>query len=267
MSSVSFKYLLKSKSFKFMKDRKDKSHSVQSFKFQGKEIYYRTSTSDMTVIYEIILKKGFNSEYYLPTVVNPKIIFDIGANIGATTIYYANRFPGAKIFSFEPLLSNYEILEKNVKDIENVSIFNYGLGKEDGFFDIYLTDDEENFGGVTMHNFDTYEKESIEKCKVRSVKAVLKELNVSSVDLIKIDTEGAEADILMNIPNSIIQQTKWITGELHGNKDIELLNYIDDIGFNIAMRKDIDKKLFMFNFVSNDITDKLSAVEKKHLVR
>jgi FkbM family methyltransferase len=250
-----------------MRDRKDKSHSVQSFRYQGRDIYYRSSTSDMTVIYEIVLKRGFNSEYYLPKRVNPKIILDIGANIGATTIYYANRFPDAKIYSFEPLLENYKILEKNTSNIENVSVFNYGLGKNDGFFDIYLTDDEENFGGATMNNSGMHEKESIEKCEVRSIDTVLKELDISSIDLIKIDTEGAEFDILMNIPHGVIQQTKWITGELHGNKDFALLHYIDDLGFNIAMRKGVDEKLFMFNFVSNEIMDKLSSVEKEHLVR
>ncbi len=56
MSSVSLKYLLKSKSFKFMRDRKDKSHSLQSFRYQGRDIYYRSNTSDMTLIYEILLK-------------------------------------------------------------------------------------------------------------------------------------------------------------------------------------------------------------------
>jgi len=250
-----------------MRDRKDKSHSLQSFRYQGRDIYYRSSTSDMTLIYEILLKSEYKSEYYIPKQVNPKVILDIGANIGITSIYLSNRFPKAKIYSFEPLLENYKILEKNTSNIENVSIFNYGLGENDGFFDIYLTDDEENFGGATMYNSDTHKEESIEKCRVRSVEAILKELEIPSIDLIKVDTEGAEFDILMNIPHGIIQQTKWITGELHGNKDFELLHYIDDIGFNIAMRKNVDDKLFMFNFVSNEIMAKLNSVEKQHLVR
>ncbi|CAC9541828.1 hypothetical protein [uncultured Gammaproteobacteria bacterium] len=267
MGSVSLQYLFKSKSFKFMKDRKNKSHAVQSFKYQGREIYYRSSTSDMTVIYEIILKKKFQSEYYIPKIVDPKVILDIGANIGATTIYYANRFPDAKIFSFEPLLENYKILEKNTKNLKNVSIFNYGLGKSDGFFDIYLTDDEENFGGATMHNLNTTEGKSIQSCEVRRVETTLKSLNISSIDLIKIDTEGAEFDILMNFPYDVISNTKWITGELHGNQDFELLAYIENIGFNIAMKKNAEDKLFMFNFVGNETLNKLSSLERKHLLR
>jgi hypothetical protein len=53
----------------------------------------------MTLIYEILLKPKYKSEYFFPKVINPKVIFDIGGNIGITAVYMASLFPKAKIIS------------------------------------------------------------------------------------------------------------------------------------------------------------------------
>ena len=45
--------------------------------------------------------------------------------------------------------------------------------------------------------------------------------SINHVDLIKIDTEGAEYDILTSIKKELLTKTSWITGELHGNRDFE----------------------------------------------
>jgi hypothetical protein len=55
MGSKSLKYFLKSKSFKsfkFVKDLKDKSHCISSIIWNDRKVFYRTSASDMTLIYE-----------------------------------------------------------------------------------------------------------------------------------------------------------------------------------------------------------------------
>ena len=75
MSSRRLKYLIKSKSFRFVKDLKDKSHYISSFIWKNKKLYYRSSTSDMTLIYEILLQTKYKSEYYLPEKLSPKIVF------------------------------------------------------------------------------------------------------------------------------------------------------------------------------------------------
>ena len=51
--SSRLKYLVKSKSLRFVKDLKDKSHHIGSLTWNNKKVYYRTSSSDMTLIYEL----------------------------------------------------------------------------------------------------------------------------------------------------------------------------------------------------------------------
>jgi len=126
--SRKLKYLIKSKSFEFVNNIKDKSHRISSLAWNNKKIYYRTSSSDMMLIYEILLKSKYKREYYFPEELKPKVIFDIGGNIGITSIYLASLFPEALIYTFEPLKENFEILKKNTIQFKNVEVFNFGLG-------------------------------------------------------------------------------------------------------------------------------------------
>ena len=52
-------------------------------------------------------------EYYFPEELKPKVIFDIGGNIGITSVYLASLFPEAQIYTFEPLKENFEILKNH----------------------------------------------------------------------------------------------------------------------------------------------------------
>ena len=76
----------------------------------------------MILIYEILLQSKYKSEYFFPNKLNPKIIFDIGGNIGITTVYLASIFPDAKIYTFEPLPENFEILKKISKNMTTLKL-------------------------------------------------------------------------------------------------------------------------------------------------
>ena len=266
MSSKRIKYLIKSKSFKFVKDLKDKSHNIGWLSWNNTKVYYRSSTSDMTLIYEILLKSKYKSEYYLPQKLNPNVIFDIGGNIGITAVYLAKLFPMAVIYTFEPMPENFEILQKNIKQYENIKAFNFGLGSKNGKFKVYLSSDPENYGGVSFYPLSNANQEkSFTSYEVKNINEIIKNLGIKSIDLIKIDTEGAEYDILTSIEEEVLRSTAWVTGELHGNRDFELLNYLEGLGFSIALNKEIDNRLFMFNAGREAVISKLSRKDIKIL--
>jgi hypothetical protein len=73
----------------------------------------------------------------------------------------------------------------------------------------------------------------------------MRELELGHVDVIKIDTEGAEYDILTSLDKNFLSRVKWIYGELHGNRDFELLAYLSE-HFDIGVKRTIGKRLFMF---------------------
>ncbi|MDC3315697.1 FkbM family methyltransferase [Candidatus Thioglobus sp.] len=266
MISRSLKYLIRSKSFRFVKDLGDKSHHVGSYTWNSNKVYYRSSTSDMALIYEILLKSKYKSEYYLPEKLNPKVVFDIGGNIGITSIYLSSIFPDAKIYTFEPMPENFEILQKNISQYKNIRAFNYGLGSKNGNFKVYLSNDPENFGGISFYpDAHGNQEKSYISCEVKNVNEIINDLEVESIDLIKIDTEGAEYDILSTLKVDILRGTSWITGELHGNKDFELLNYLSNFGFSISLNKQIGNRLFMFHAGKLEVISKLTRREIKSL--
>jgi FkbM family methyltransferase len=266
MNSKKLKYLIRSKSFKFAKNLEDKSHRISSLIWNNINVHYRASSSDMVLIYEILLKSKYKREYYFPEELKPKVIFDIGGNIGITSIYLASVFPDATIYTFEPLKENFEILQKNASQFKNIKVFNVGLGAENGSFKVYLSDDNENYGGVSFYSeVEGNLSESFSECEVKNINVVVDELGISTVDLIKIDTEGAEYDILTSLKYEFLKKTSWITGELHGNRDFELLNYLTNIGFSISLNKNIDNRLFMFNAGKKEVVSKLSRKQVKIL--
>ena len=101
------KILLRSRSWDFMKDcKKPRSDGSQGvYQWNGKPIYYRPGTSDCRIISEILFAP--RCEFHVPPDLKPKIIVDLGANIGIASIYFAHQFPDSEIFAFEPEEENF----------------------------------------------------------------------------------------------------------------------------------------------------------------
>lgn len=225
-----------------------RSRPLGRYTWHGKPIYYRPGTSDSHVIYSVLLRTGNKAEYNVPESLAPKVILDIGGNIGITSIYFASRFPEARIYTFEPVPDNVELLRRNTEGYPQVMVLPVALGSIDGRVEINYSDNLDNFGGFSFFNrgSNTERRLSVEK---RNVRALLKEIGIDRVDFIKIDTEGAEYEILTALDPEIIRQVTWITGELHGEKDFELLAYLSQ-WFDIGAKKSIGKRLFLFTAVN-----------------
>jgi len=131
---------------------------------------------------------------------------------------------------------------------------------------VYLSNNPENYGGVSFYpDPNGNQEESYISCEVKNINEVIKNLGIKSIDLIKIDTEGAEYDILITLKEAILRKADWVVGELHGNRDFELLNYLDSLGFSISVKKQICNRLFMFNAVQPAIASRLNRREIKVL--
>lgn len=125
----------------------------------------------------------------------PKVIFDVGANIGAYSEAVNKTCPDAQIYAFEPVKDTFKLLEENLKDKDSVKIFNNGISdkKQTVEFQIYPSNTHSSI--FKIHGApDNQGKIS----KVNLIKGddFMKENNIDFIDLLKIDTEGAEMDVL-----------------------------------------------------------------------
>lgn len=218
--------------------------STLEYQWHDAKLHYRPGTSDQNLIYEILLKRGKKGDYWLPDDIKAEVILDIGANIGIASTYLATRFPKARIFAFEPVPANFSVLKKNVAQFENVQALPVALGRENGSFEMFFSDSESNLGGFSFHRAgsDVAQKIHVE---VRSADSMMRELELDRADVIKIDTEGAEYDIITSLDRNFLSRVKWIYGELHGNRDFELLAYLSE-HFDIGVKRTMGKRLFMF---------------------
>lgn len=118
--------LARSRSLRFARDAAHRvpAKTLAKLRWQGRDVFYRPGTSDPFVIYQILLRRGSKAEYCLPRALEPKVILDIGSNLGASILFFHRRFPTARIYGFEPHPETFRILEANVGSIPTVEIFN-----------------------------------------------------------------------------------------------------------------------------------------------
>ena len=243
---TSLKWLLRSGSVAFLKDRSSppRMDLTHDYVWKGTRLSYRPGTSDRGLIYDILLKSGPKAEYWLPGDIDAMVVLDIGANIGIASTYLSRRFPQAKIFAFEPVPSNFGLLTKNIEALGNVRPIMKALGAKDGSFEMFVSDTESNLGGYSFHEAGSNVGRRI-RVEVREARSMMRELGIESADVIKIDTEGAEYDIVTNLGRDFLGNVKWIYGELHGNRDFDLLAFLSE-QFDVGVKRTMGKRLFMF---------------------
>lgn len=71
--------------------------------------YMRNNSVDANTLRDIFIKKIYDFE----CAAEPRVIFDLGANVGYASLFFALKYPGAEIYAFEPLSENFRMLEMN----------------------------------------------------------------------------------------------------------------------------------------------------------
>jgi FkbM family methyltransferase len=129
---------------------------------------------------------------------NYKVFIDVGANIGGYSIR-ATKY--CKVYAIEPLPRNYKILKINEK-LNNVKInsFNIAAGNKNGKVKLYYT--QGNRGCPSVKHEQNYFIE----VKMKPLDEII---NEESIDLIKIDVEGAE-DLVLEGARDCLKRTKMV---------------------------------------------------------
>lgn len=157
--------------------------------------FLRLNTTDIQAYKEIILR----DEYHLMLRKSPKVIIDAGANIGLTAIYFASRYPDAKIYSIEPEPSNFELLVKNTEHYQNIFPIHAALWNED--VPIQVVD-----CGLGHWGFQTATSDgvsSLSQVPGLTLRTIMADRGIDYIDLLKIDVEGAEKEVFKGSPEWI----------------------------------------------------------------
>jgi FkbM family methyltransferase len=168
---------------------------------------------DHVPIIEIFLHKDYGE------IPDGSVIVDLGASIGAFTVYAATMARHATVYACEPLPAFFELLQANVtlnKFEDRVRCFNVAVAA-DG------TDRELIVGGDGLFFPTLVAPPQANRTSIRvpctDLSALLDANALSHVDILKMDVEGSEYDVLYGTPSNVLRRIREIRLEYHNLDD------------------------------------------------
>ena len=179
------------------------------FKTRSKKIMkLRKQSTDLMALTHVWLIEEYKKENFE---IKPNdVVIDVGAHIGLFTIYASQFCTNGKIYSFEPVPENYELLLENIKlnNLDYVTTFNQAISNSNEPIKLFLNNDESGHSmfskssksiiidSISLQKF--FDKNKIERC-----------------DFLKLDCEGAEYEIIKNLPLEYFQKIDKLVIEYH----------------------------------------------------
>jgi FkbM family methyltransferase len=158
------------------------------------------------------------------------VVVDIGANLGAHTLFFANAVgPKGRVYAFEPQRIVFQTLCANMalNSVTNVLCLPMAVGEEHGSIRVPMLDPQSanNFGGLALGSFTEGEKVEM---------ITLDSLALPQCRLIKVDVEGMELGVLKGARETIERCRPYLYVENdRAEKADELTRFIDQLGYKM----------------------------------
>lgn len=166
----------------------------------------RKNPYDYATFEEVLLREDYNIDFGF----EPRTIIDGGANIGLTSVFFANKFPNANIVAVEPEKENFQMLQKNTNSYSNISLLNAGIWDHNTFLSV--VDEGKGNNAFTVKEVPVNTENAI---KALSVYEIMKQQDWSTIDILKLDIEGTEKNIFEKNYESWLPFVRVLIVELH----------------------------------------------------
>lgn len=165
-----------------------------------------------------------NDEYGLESLpIVPETILDVGGNIGLFTLWAGACFPEALIHVYEPNPALLGYLESNVVQV-SATVFAAGVSAEDG---------RGTFAENSMSMVGQCSIEQAGEITISSLRTAIDRLG-GSVDLLKLDCEGAEWEIFADLES--FKHVKVLRIEYHLTRSDRSLGWMIDQLEHVGLR-------------------------------
>lgn len=189
------------------------------------------------LIFEIYLRRTYET-YFKATKSSRIVIFDIGANMGVFALKTAKKIRDkGVVVAIEPYSYNYKRLQENVhlNRLSNIIVLGIALGEVNGTIPLWLPPSNEENTGLASTKFEI--SNNFIQVPVKTLAYVMKELNVQSIDLVKLDAEGAELAILKGLGGNLRKIRNLVIAAEHFPEEAnELSNYLGSRGFKVQVK-------------------------------
>ena len=211
--------------FDYLRAIQSRPFQTTKTEFLGKPFWFSNADGFFHSYEEIFRSRVYD---FATSTVTPRII-DAGANIGMSILFFKRLFPNSKIIAFEPDPDIYALLVKNIQA--------HGYNDVDlNEAAVWINDDELTFyceGSLSGSTVDFGNSGKTKKVKAIRLKTLLAEF--TSVDFLKMDIEGAEAEVLLDIESELhcVQNLFFEYHSTPGKQQVlgELLSAVTRAGF------------------------------------
>jgi FkbM family methyltransferase len=177
------------------------------------------------------------------------IIFDVGANDGSYTNLISDIIQNSEIYAFEP---NFELVQKS--NYSSAKVFPIGLGERKQQANLYFNknalQEASIYEGVAKHSPKTQDGKSLKKLDIEidELGSFCTQNNISTIDFIKIDTEGNEYAVLLGAKQMLcenkIQIIQFEFNEMNVVSRVFLKDFYDLLLNNYKIYRLHKNKLF-----------------------
>lgn len=216
-------------------------------KNKGLKIKIRRLSTDENHIYNVIETECYNPSDY--EINEDDIVIDIGGNIGTFSILAASHAKKGKVFSFEPMPDNYNLLKENIRlnRVRNIYPACFGVLDKKKRVEFFINSKDTGGHSINEISNEPRNKKIIIKCI--ALKDIFDKNNIKNCNFLKLDCEGAEYPILLNLPKEYFKKIDKIAMEYHTKnypspaktKEVNILiNHLKKMGFSVDKHEDFE---------------------------
>lgn len=179
----------------------------------GLTLHHGPHDSPIALLHEVFGERQYRRHLRGPV---EGIMIDLGANVGAVTLDWARRSRALRVHAYEPNPATNTVLRHNVEAnglTDRITVFNDAVGRESGELRLWT-----NLNSMTATGYS--ESPPAPGAVAMTVpqidlNEVVRRAHGGPVALLKIDTEGAEADTLEGASPVTLQAIRQIILEYH----------------------------------------------------
>ena len=214
----------------------------------GIKILIRVNSTDIMALTHVWLIEEYSK--YDFKIEKTDTVIDVGAHIGLFSLHTSQICKNGKIYAFEPMIENYDILKSNIQlnNFSNIKAENCAISNSSSKITIYQNNDESGHSKFIETN-NPIEVNS------KSLNEIFNDEKIEKCDLLKLDCEGSEYEIIDSLEDKNFEKIEKMIIEYHlADSHPELLNKLknklkikmykisieplfDDIGFLYAIKK------------------------------
>jgi FkbM family methyltransferase len=165
-----------------------------------------------------VAREIFAGETYrpIPYLHDVRLIVDIGANIGAASVYLHTQYPSARIVAIEPSSAAFALLSRNVAPFPQIELRQTALYDKKASLTLHAgrRDSATNSFGVSV----LASQKGGETLELEDAAGFFLREGLQQADIVKLDTEGCEWPILTSL-RPWLGQFRAIYLEYHSEND------------------------------------------------